>query len=79
MITQLEEQTRQMNDAISSCDSAIDSGDALCVADTALRIDPEFRDSKYIKVGLVNGETIPTQQVSFLIYSKNIFTFFFNI
>ncbi|KAF2898945.1 hypothetical protein ILUMI_07229 [Ignelater luminosus] len=65
MITQLEEQTRQMNDAISSCDSAITSGDALGVADTALRIDPEFRDSKYIKVGLVNGEATAAQQNGF--------------
>lgn len=63
MITQLEEQTRQMSDAITSCDTAIDSGDPISVADTALRIDPEFRDQKYAKVSLVNGDSTLAQQV----------------
>ncbi|XP_031329295.1 epidermal growth factor receptor substrate 15-like 1 isoform X2 [Photinus pyralis] len=57
MITQLEEQTRQMNDAITTCDSAIDASDVVTVPDTALRLEPEFRDSKYNKIGLVNGDT----------------------
>lgn len=57
MITQLQEQTRQMNDAIEACDSAIQSGDANSVPDTALRINPEFRDPEYTKIGLVNGNS----------------------
>lgn len=64
MITQLEEQTRQMNDAISYCDTAIESGDTVSVADTALRIEPEFRDPKFRKTGMTNGNSTPIQQVS---------------
>lgn len=57
MITQLEEQTRQMKDAITVCDSAIDAGDATSVPDTALRINPEFRDPSIQKLGVVNGNS----------------------
>ncbi|XP_064211795.1 epidermal growth factor receptor substrate 15-like 1 isoform X3 [Tribolium castaneum] len=57
LITQLQEQTRQMNDAIEACDSAIQSGDANSVPDTALSIQPDFRDPEYTKVGLVNGNS----------------------
>ncbi|XP_063921366.1 epidermal growth factor receptor substrate 15-like 1 isoform X2 [Zophobas morio] len=55
LITQLQEQTRQMNDAIEACDTAIQSGDANSVVDTALRIQPDFRDPEYSKIGLENG------------------------
>lgn len=54
LITQLEEQKRQMNDAIQACDAAIESGDATAVPDTALRINPDFRDPEYAKVGTLN-------------------------
>lgn len=50
LITQLEEQTRQMNDAIQACSTAIESGDVSLVPDTALRIEPDFRDSQYSKL-----------------------------
>lgn len=46
-ITQLQEQQRQMNDAITACDSAIETGDANSVADTALRINPDFRNAEF--------------------------------
>lgn len=55
LITQLQEQTRQMNDAITSCDAAIESGDVSQVPDAALRIKPEFRDPEYTKVLNDNG------------------------
>nr|XP_022911734.1 epidermal growth factor receptor substrate 15-like 1 isoform X4 [Onthophagus taurus] len=47
MISQLEEQTRQMNDAIVACDSAISTGDLSSVSDSVLRITPDFRDEQY--------------------------------
>ncbi|XP_076257907.1 epidermal growth factor receptor pathway substrate 15 isoform X2 [Rhynchophorus ferrugineus] len=50
LITQLEEQTRQINDAVTLCDAAISSGDASQVPDTALRVNPEFRDVEYSKL-----------------------------
>ncbi|XP_018577908.1 epidermal growth factor receptor substrate 15-like 1 [Anoplophora glabripennis] len=55
LITQLQEQTRQMNDGISSCGIAIELGDATQVPDAALRIEPEFRDPDYNKVLMTNG------------------------
>lgn len=61
LITQLQEQTRQMNDAIAACDTAIESGDASAVSDAILKINPDFRDSQYTKLGLVNGDS--TKQV----------------
>lgn len=48
-----------MSDAISACDTAIQAGDASTVADTALRIEPDFRDSQY---AITNGDT-STHQV----------------
>lgn len=56
LTTQLQEQTRQINDAISYCEAAIQSGDASQVPDTALRITADFRDSEYTRFGLTNGE-----------------------
>lgn len=58
MITQLQEQSRQMNDAITACNTAIEAGDASSVPDTALRINPEFRDPEISKLGMVNGDSI---------------------
>lgn len=56
MITQLQEQTRQMNDAIAACDTAITSGDTAAVPDISLRITPDFRDEDYRKFSMVNGD-----------------------
>ncbi|KRT82780.1 HLH domain-containing protein, partial [Oryctes borbonicus] len=56
MITQLQEQTRQMNDAITACDNAITSGDISTIPDMSLRITPDFRDSEYRKLSMVNGD-----------------------
>ncbi|XP_030763362.1 epidermal growth factor receptor substrate 15-like 1 isoform X3 [Sitophilus oryzae] len=56
LITQLQEQTRQINDAIALCDTGIESGDVNHVPDTALRIKPEFRDPEYSKLISTNGE-----------------------
>lgn len=55
MITQLQEQTRQMNDAITACDTAITSGDIGSIPDISLRITPDFRDAEYKKLSMVNG------------------------
>ncbi|CAH1163780.1 unnamed protein product [Phaedon cochleariae] len=57
LITQLQEQTRQMNDAISACDMAIESGDTSQVADATLKIKPEFRDSEYKKMIYINDDS----------------------
>lgn len=46
-----------MNDAIGSCENAIESGDISCVPDTALKINPDFRDPQYIKLTMVNGDS----------------------
>lgn len=52
--TQLEEQTRQLCDAIKSCETAITSNDASVVPDTTLRINPDFRNSKEVNLRLMN-------------------------
>lgn len=44
-ITQLEENQRQISDAVKACESAIASGDPLSVPQFALEIRPEFRDA----------------------------------
>lgn len=65
-ITQLQEMQRQMSDAIAVCDGAVQSGDATAVADTALRISPEFRNPEYTATLLPNNNNTPqTQQVCF--------------
>ncbi|KAL3286824.1 hypothetical protein HHI36_001314 [Cryptolaemus montrouzieri] len=53
--TQLEEQTRQLMDAIKSCECAITSEDPTEVPDTALRINPDFREAKDANIRLMNG------------------------
>ncbi|XP_056646712.1 epidermal growth factor receptor substrate 15-like 1 isoform X3 [Diorhabda sublineata] len=50
LITQLQEQTRQMNDAISACDSTIETNDVSQIPDGLLKIKPEFRNSEYKKI-----------------------------
>lgn len=67
MVTQLEEQSRQINDAIDVCSNAIETGDVSTVPDTALRIKPEFRDAQYRSVGLVNGNS--KKQVCFSVFN----------
>lgn len=47
-----------MNDAISACDSAIEAGDASYIAETVLRINPDFRDPQYTKISATNGVSI---------------------
>ncbi|XP_046744353.1 epidermal growth factor receptor substrate 15-like 1 isoform X1 [Diprion similis] len=46
-ITHLEEQQRQMSDAIALYDSALAAGDASLVPDTTLRFEPEFQDPQF--------------------------------
>ncbi|XP_067001966.2 epidermal growth factor receptor substrate 15-like 1 isoform X2 [Anabrus simplex] len=61
-ITHLQEQHRQMNDAVAMYDLAISSGDASTVPDTSFNIAPEFRDPEYSRVAMVNGGS-PVEQV----------------
>ncbi|XP_015585012.1 epidermal growth factor receptor substrate 15-like 1 isoform X2 [Cephus cinctus] len=46
-ITHLEEQQRQMTDAITLYDSALAAGDATLVPDTSLQFNPEFEDPEF--------------------------------
>ena len=62
-ITQLQEQHRQMKDAITTCDAAISSDDAVLVSDATLNLEPEFRDPEYNRVAMVNGGS-PVEHVS---------------
>ncbi|KAL1501933.1 hypothetical protein ABEB36_007160 [Hypothenemus hampei] len=55
LTTQLQEQSRQINDAISVCEAAILSGDPTQVTDAHLRIIADFRDFEYTRIGLTNG------------------------
>ncbi|XP_063238176.1 epidermal growth factor receptor substrate 15-like 1 isoform X2 [Bacillus rossius redtenbacheri] len=54
-ITDLQEQHRQMNDAISAYDSALSSGDLSSLSDTMLNLSPEFRSPEFSRIALVNG------------------------
>ncbi|KAG5884971.1 hypothetical protein JTB14_000363 [Gonioctena quinquepunctata] len=54
LITQLQEQSRQMNDAIAACDTAIETGDSSQMPEAALRIKPEFNDPEYRKIAMSN-------------------------
>lgn len=62
-ITHLQEQHRQMKDAVATYDSAISSGDASTVGDASLNIQPEFRDPEYTRIAMVNGGS-PVEHVS---------------
>ncbi|PNF19457.1 Epidermal growth factor receptor substrate 15-like 1 [Cryptotermes secundus] len=54
-ITHLQEQHRQMKDAVSTYEAAISSGDAATVSEASLHIKPEFRDPEYSRIAMVNG------------------------
>lgn len=60
-----------MNDAITACDSAIESGDASSVPDTILSINPDYRDAQFKKIGLTNGDTTK-QVIQFIIEQKHL-------
>lgn len=45
-VTQLEENQRQMNDALAICQTAIDNNDPTHASYYSLKIEPEFRDAK---------------------------------
>lgn len=62
-ITHLEEQHRQMKDAVAMYDTAISSDDASVVSDASLNIKPEFRDPEYATIAMVNGGS-PVEHVS---------------
>ena len=62
-ITHLQEQHRQMKDAVSMYDTAISSGDASVISDASLNIKPEFRDPEYARIAMVNGGS-PVEHVS---------------
>ncbi|CAH0550922.1 unnamed protein product [Brassicogethes aeneus] len=55
LISELQEHTRQMTDAIQACDTAIETGDVISLPDTALRIAPDFRSSKFSSIIMANG------------------------
>nr|XP_023024317.1 epidermal growth factor receptor substrate 15-like 1 [Leptinotarsa decemlineata] len=67
LITQLQEQTRQMNDAIATCDSAMESGDVSQIPEAILRIKPEFKDPEYNKLTM-NSDT--RKQICLTIYRR---------
>lgn len=46
MFTQLQENQRQMNDAVNSCKSALETEDIGAVSDYALKLCPDFREVK---------------------------------
>lgn len=47
-ITHLQEQQRQMSDAIALYDSALATADASLVPDTSLQFNPEIEDIEYV-------------------------------
>ncbi|XP_060531051.1 epidermal growth factor receptor substrate 15-like 1 isoform X2 [Cylas formicarius] len=52
LITQLQEQTRQINDAITLCDVAVNNNNADHVPDTVLRIKPDFKEAEHSNFGI---------------------------
>lgn len=52
-----------MKDAVSMYDTAISSGDASAISDASLNIKPEFRDTEYARIAMVNGGS-PVEHVS---------------
>ena len=46
MVTQLQENQRQMNDAVNACKAAIDIDDPSLISDYSLKLSPDFRDVK---------------------------------
>lgn len=46
LVSQLEENQKQMNEALDTCKSAIKASDPSQVSYFALKIEPDFRDAK---------------------------------
>ena len=46
MFTELQENQRQMNDAVNSCKTALDTEDIGAVSDYSLKLSPNFREVK---------------------------------
>lgn len=46
MFTQLQENQRQMNDAVNSCKVALETEDIGAVSDYSLKLCPDFREVK---------------------------------
>lgn len=46
LVTQLEENQRQMNDALAVCQSAIEANDPSQASYFSLKIEPDFREAK---------------------------------
>lgn len=55
LISQLEEQTEQMSNALTVCDSAIECRNVSNIADPILSLNPDFRDSQFFRLSIVNG------------------------
>ncbi|CAK9797075.1 Epidermal growth factor receptor substrate 15-like 1, partial [Anthophora quadrimaculata] len=64
-ITHLQEQQRQMSDAIALYDSALAAGDATLVPDTSLQFNPEIEDLEYEKTNNEKEETSEKKPDSF--------------
>ncbi|XP_015433947.1 PREDICTED: epidermal growth factor receptor substrate 15-like 1 isoform X2 [Dufourea novaeangliae] len=64
-ITHLQEQQRQMSDAIALYDSALAAGDATLVPDTSLQFNPEIEELGYETTGNNADETKETKAESF--------------
>jgi epidermal growth factor receptor substrate 15 len=61
-ITQLEEQKRQMDDAIVLYEKALTTNDAYAVPDTSLEpISTEFREPEFVQFAMVNGTNSPSE------------------
>jgi hypothetical protein len=62
-INQLEDQKRQMDDAIVLFDKALTNNDAYAVPDTYLEpISTDFRDPEIVKFAEVNGTPSPSEK-----------------
>lgn len=46
MVTQLEENQRQMNDALEACKAALDTNDPNCVSYYSLNLEMDFREAR---------------------------------
>lgn len=73
-ITHLQEQQRQMSDAIALYDSALAAGDATLVPDTSLQFNPEIEDLEYVSdIQIVSLMKLVTKSL-FLLYNHIIDT-----
>lgn len=57
-ITDLQEQQRQMSDAIALYDSALAAGDVNLVPDTSLRFEPEIEDLEYVLCACLRAQSV---------------------